>query len=355
MGEIPVKASVLSLCVVTAALGGSSIYLWNQLQGERERAGGLASSAADLKARIARLETARAEFEGRRLAGTSTFGAESAGGVANPPRSPAGSVADEPDAPRMTPWGAKSAPAGSAAMHRMMRAQIRASNKRLYADVGAKLGLTRDEANKLIDLLTDQQVGGIQPFRDGAEAAESQDAWAEKQGRLQAEIAALLGDDKVLSLQEYQKSLPARQELEMLTRQLEGYDAPLNEDQRKGLLKVMVEERERVPTPDYVDGADMEEFQKTRTAWEEDYHERVASQARGILDNQQIDAYTEYQQAQKDMRAQFGALLPAGPRRVIRGASGANVTFTQAAPAGGTIMSAEAVFISAPPESRLEK
>ena len=44
--------------------------------------------------------------------------------------------------------------------NKMMRAQIRAHHKQLYADVGAQLGLSKDEASKLIDLLTDQQLAG---------------------------------------------------------------------------------------------------------------------------------------------------------------------------------------------------
>jgi hypothetical protein len=345
------KASVLGLLVATAAFGGSSIYLWSQLQNERERAAELTARGADLDARIAQLEKARVEFGQRRLVGANTFGGQAMGGPGKPPAAVSGSIVSESKGPEMSPWTVRPPPERSAAMHKMMRAQVRAHNKRLYADVGSKLGLNKDDANKLIDLLTDQQTGGFEPFREGDEAVDFQNAWAEKQRKLQAEVVALLGDDKAATLQEYQKSLPARQELEMLSRQLEGYDTPINAEQRDRLLKVMVEERDRVPEPDYVDGLDLEEFQKSRMAWEEDYNERVASQARNILDTEQINAYTEYQQAQKDMRAQFGTLLPTGAPRMIRGVSSGNVTFSSAAPAGATVMAAEAVFINAPPES----
>ena len=342
------KASGLSLLVATAAFGGSSLYLWSQLQAERERSAELTARSADLNARIAALEAARGEFEQRRFGNANTFGGHVLGGPGNPPPPATVVAGSENEGAQTSPWTARPTPQRSEAMQKMMRAQMRAHNKRLYADVGSELGLSKDQANKLIDLLTDQQSGGFEQYREGKDAEDFQNAWAEKQRRLQAEISELLGDDKAASLQEYQKSLPARQELEMLTRQLEGYDTPINDDQRKRLLKVMVEERDRVPAPDYVDGTDMEEFQKTRTAWEEDYNERVASQARNILNTEQINAYTEYQQAQKDMRAQFATLMPAGPRRMIRGVNSNSVTFTNAAPAGGTIMSAEAVYIAAP-------
>jgi hypothetical protein len=350
------KAPILGLLVATAAFGGSSIYLWTQLQSERDRAADLAAQSAGLNARIAELEQARGELEQRRLMGANGFGGQAMGHPGKPlPPPAAGAIVSEITGPRMSPWSVRTPPPRSEAMQKMMRAQVRANTKRLYADVGATLGLSKDQANKLIDLLTDQQSGGFEPFREGQEAEDFQSAWAEKQRRLQAEITELLGDDKAASLQEYQKSLPARQELEMLTRQLEGYDAPINEDQRKRLLKVMVEERDRVPPPEYVDGTDMEEFQKTRVAWEEDYNERLASQARSILDTNQITAYTEYQQGQKDMRAQFGVLMPAGARRVMRGPNGNSLTITSAVPAAGPVISADAVYITAGPESEPKK
>jgi hypothetical protein len=349
------KASVLGLWVATVAVGGGALYFWNQLQGERERSAGLAAQVVDFKARIAQIEAAQAKgdvkFDHRGPAGAGTSGGQAVGGSGNLPPPPADAVVQEAGEARATPWKAGALPERSAAMHKMMRAQIRANNKRLYADVGTTLGLSKDETNKLIDLLTDQQASAFEPFRGGAEAAEFEDAWTARQRRLQDEIASLLGGERVTSLHEYQKTLPSRQELEMFTRQLQGYDAPLDEDQRKGLLKVMVEERERIPAPDYFDGTDIEKFQKTRVAWEEDYQERVASQARGILDTTQLDAYTEYQQAQKDMRAQFGALMPAGPGRAVRAVGGGNVGFATAVPVGGATIPAEAVFISAPSAS----
>ena len=310
------KTSVLGLVVATVALGSSSIYLWTQLQDERERAAELAARSAELNARVAQLEQARSDFEQRRVVGAHTFAGQAMGKPGTLPSPPAaGDIANESAGPRMSAWSVRPPPLRSEAMQKMMRAQIRAHNKRLYADVGPALGLSKDQANKLVDLLTDQQSGGFEPFREGKEAEDFQNAWAEKQRRLQDEITELLGDDKAASLQEYQKSLPARQELEMLSRQLEGYDAPINEQQRQRLLKVMVEERDRVPAPDYVDGMDIGEYEKSRAAWDDAYNERVASQARSILDTTQLNAYTEYQEAQKDMRAQFGVTVPAGPRR----------------------------------------
>jgi hypothetical protein len=339
------KALNLSLLVALAALASSAIFLWSELQNERAHAAELEARTADLNLRIAGFERSHAVPAHRRVPAANTFGASG--------KPPAADADQKSDRPQMSPWSMGPAPQRSEAMQKMMRAQNRAHNKRMYADVGAALGLTREQSNKLIDLITDQQTGGLQPLDEGEDPEAFQTAWAEKQRRLQGEIAELIGADKVATLEEYQKSLPARSELEMLSRQLEGYDAPLNEDQRKKLLKVMTEERERVPAPDYVDGVDLQAFQKTRTAWDDDYNARVAAQARGILDTEQLNAYTEYQQAQKDMRAQFATMMPAGPRRMIQGAPNGSVSFTRAA--GGAVMSAEAVFVGEVPEPEKKK
>jgi hypothetical protein len=343
------KASVVGLFVATAAFGSSSIYLWSQLQDERTRAEEFAIRSAELNARIAELEAARAQFGERRFAGANTFdGRPATAGPGKPPPPPNGASEDNANEIKPSPWSVRPSPERTAAMQKMMRPQIRANNKRMYADIGSALGLSKEQANKLIDLLTDQQVTQFGQQREFDDPNEARNNWEEIQRQQKADLSDLIGADKVASLEEYQKSLPARQELDMLARQFDGYDVPLNEDQRKRLLTVMVEERDRVPSPTFTEGGDMEEFQKIQMAWEEDYNERVASQARSILDSTQANALNEYQQAQKDMRSQFVTMMPpGGPRRMMRGVAGGNVMFTSAAPAGA-VVHAESVTLVAP-------
>ena len=65
-----------------------------------------------------------------------------------------------------------------------------------------------------------------------------------------AQIADLLGPEKLKSLEETQQSIPSRMELDMVVRQLEGSDATtLSDDQRKRLLVALTEERKRIPVP----------------------------------------------------------------------------------------------------------
>jgi hypothetical protein len=323
------KAPVLALIVAATAFGGTSIYFYNQMQDARARADEFAAKSTELNARIVELEKARAQFQERRFASANTFGGGAM--MAGPGQPSPSAAAAKADAPDELHWNSQPLPERSPAMQKMMRSQVRALNKRLYADVGSQLGLSKDQANKLIDLLTDQQTQSFET-RDSKGAGEARDQWQESQRQLESEITDLIGADKAMSLEEYQKTLPARQDVEMLSRQFDGIDAPLNDDQRKRLLSAIVEERERVPVPKYVEGTGVEEFQQTLLAWEEDYNQRLTSQAHRILNTDQATAFTEIQQARNEMRAQFST-PGRGPRPGMRGPGG-SVMYTSAMPIG---------------------
>jgi len=143
-----------------------------------------------------------------------------------------------------------------------------------------------------------------------------------------AKLASLLGPEKLESLEEYQRSLPARQELDMLARQIEGSDAaPLNEDQRKRLLAALIEERKRIPAPQFPTGTDAnaDDYAKTFSDWQADYNARVAAQARGILNNEQYTAYDDYVKWQKEMNEQMHI-------QRVQGSGNGDVMFSVAAP-----------------------
>lgn len=341
------KTPVLGLAVASVAFGGSSIYLWQQLEQERERSALVEQKAAELNARIAELEQARANFAEQRVASSGNLVAGSFGnaaGTSSPP--PPAEKAEPPKAEERQVW-TQPRPDRSPAFRKMMRSQIRANNKRVYADVGSKLGLDKDTANKLIDLITDQQIPDFGNVRDMSDQAEVQRYFEEKQRQNQAQIADLIGPDKAVMLQEYQESIPARMEVEMLARQLEGNDTALSAEQRQRLVDAYVTERKRVPMPESYEGIDPEAYQKSVAAWQEDYSRRTAEEASRILDGEQLTAFNEMQQWQKEMRENM-ANLPAGAMpRVRRGMAGGNaVMFSTAAPVA--IGAAGAVAVAAP-------
>jgi hypothetical protein len=311
------KPSFLTLLIAAGAFGASTIYLALQLKEERDRADLVLEQTQALNARIAELEKSRADLDLLRLAN----GGPAADGLAPPvqleeSRSAPVVAAAEPGEDgagnRVAPAGPMAAPERSEAFRKMIRSQVRANTKRLYADVGTRLGLSEEQANALIDLITDQQVAGMERARQervGGPGNDSRGAQlqAERQKNL-AEVTALIGADKAELYQEYQKQMPARQEVETLARQLEGGDiSALSQDQRSRMVTALAEERERVPQPKYAESGSREAYTAAMTEWQADYQERANSRARSILNADQLDAYNEYQAFQKEMRAQMEA------------------------------------------------
>jgi hypothetical protein len=331
------KASIWGLLIAAIAFGASTIYLSVQLQEERAQAEQLAMAARALNARITELEGAREQrFTARGMFGEESLGQ---GGMSLPPPPATDKVETRADAVHAV--AANGPPPASDAFRKMMRSQVRANNKRIYADLGAQLGLSKEDASRLIDMLTDQQVEGFGRMREvSADPAERKRALDEANRENQAELENFFGVSKTAALRDYQETIPARQEMEALARQLEGADATLNDDQQKRLLTALVDERKRIPMPKMSDYTKPEEYTKAYAQWQRDYNERVNSQARSILNTDQMTAYSEYQQWQKEMREQVATRRQGrGPR----GVPGGNVEFAIAAPIAG-----EAVFMSAP-------
>ncbi len=336
------KSPILGLAVSTLAFAGSSIYLWTQLAEQRARADEVTELARRLNARIDELEKVREQVAHLRLANDAGMNAGSAivaqpGAAAAPagPKTESEATQNNFQLPR---------PDRSPSYQKMMRAQLRANFRRMYADLGSQLRLSQDEFNRFIDLLSDQQLANeVRAFNSPSTSeAEMRQRWEQQRREHQKQIAELLGADKAEEFRQYQESMPARGEVEMIARQLEGFDAPLRDDQRKQLVAVISEERARVPMPQYEDILDQQAYMRLADDWQADYEQRVNAQARAILDNEQFNAYSEYQQWQKEMREQFAV-----SSRMIAPVTGpgsrGNVVY--AAPAAGFTVSA----VPAPP------
>jgi hypothetical protein len=306
------KPSMLGLLIAAGAFGASTIYLAMQLQDERARADEVLEQTRTLNARIVELERARAELESLQLTADLLAGPAMPAGKSEPAAT-FEIVAHEPqsasaEAPARTDPGNR--PERSEAMQKMMRTQMRANFKRLHSDIGEKLGLGKDETNKLIDLLIEQQMGLM--GRGRADRGRT----PEQQEKNLADVAALIGADKMEAYKAYQESMPARQEVDMLSRQLDANDLGLSKDQRDRLVTALAQERQRIPAPKLADSYSREEFNKAMSAWQDDYNQRAVTRAGSILTGDQQNAYSEYQQWTKEMRQQFEA------RRAARSGGG---------------------------------
>ncbi len=127
----------------------------------------LAEATRALNARIAELEKARANHASP---SSGTFGASDAGArecrwVRRPRPPPPEKGETEADFTDVVAIGGPPPPR-SEAFRKMMRSQIRANNKRIYADLGPQLGLSKEDTSKLIDMLTDQQVDRFGRMRE---------------------------------------------------------------------------------------------------------------------------------------------------------------------------------------------
>ena len=325
------KAPVLGLAIAALAFGASTIYLALQLREERTQADQVAAQMRGLNARIAELERGHAES---RFAGTNPVEVMPMGPDPVSPRAmtrfpPPASEDKTDDGANAGETVVMHSPPRSEAWAKMMRSQVRASNRRLYADVGTELGLTKDEANKLIDLISDQQT---QEFSDADETMDPVQRGARfEQLRRdnKAAIVDLIGSAGAQALEEYQQSLPSRQELAVIAGQFEGTDFALTADQSKRMLAVLIEERKSNPMPSTFPGSTQEDAMKSYADWQADYNERVATQARSILTSAQFKSYQDYQQWQKEMQEHVATLRSI---RVPRGAAGATFNFAAAAP-----------------------
>jgi hypothetical protein len=317
------KPTLLGLIISAAAFAGSTYYFWQQLQIEREKADLVASQSETLKQRIAELEQLRGEMGGFEFAGSESR-------VIDQPS------AATPTAPEQTgAAGSATEPQGvfqvrpqepSPAMLKMMRAQLRSNNKRMYADLVAQMGLNDEDANQFYDLLTDQQSANFGQVRT-LEPDEARAKMQQSRKQTQAAIEDLLGADKLAAYQEYQETMSVRAEVDMIARQLEGLEHSLSAEQRKKLVAAMVEEQKRVPRPDYSSYGDAELYGKALTEWDAQYNERATDRARSILNGEQFASYSEYQQWQREMRENFKT-MPGRPR--MRGGNAVTVTASPA-------------------------
>ena len=302
------KTPVLVLGIAAAAFASSSLYLWGQLRAERERVAQVEENTGQLNARIAELEKSRLQITGQRLANSGGFVTGQSGPGAAPAPPPVTQPSPGPDAESFVRWMAES-PKPPAAMEKAMRSQVRANNRHQYADFCEEVGLDKESSDKLIALISDQDMAGFFPTL--SEPGESRRQLDQLHRQHEAEIAELIGPEKALALKQYQASLPARMEVEMLAQQLDGNDVPLTQDQRNRLQDVFIEERTRVPMPQLAPGDDTAQYLRSAQEWQDDFGRRVSERANHILNTEQLTVYNEIQQWQNDMRYDAGIAAPA--------------------------------------------
>jgi hypothetical protein len=269
--EFVMSKWAIALTVATLACGSASAYLWQELRHEREQTAALQTQIVDLKRAVsAPTHATRPSFTPQPVEATPpSLTVEHAPAK---PKAAAARLATSP-APMFTANGVAM---GGGRMDPQMRRRIQESHEqqarmlkdpdyrelmhsqqkmsmqRMYGDLEPLMGLSKEESERLLDILADQAIRVMEqppmlPPTDGEPP--DQNAVLEQQRRFQeqrrvteAEIAAALGP-KYNQWQEYQNNGWARSQVMQLRQTLSGTDEPIRLDQVKPLVEAIAREQ----------------------------------------------------------------------------------------------------------------
>ena len=235
-----------AILAATTLIGGIvATHLWTQLRAERER-------SDQLQERVTRLELAQAAPV-RNVAAPSVL--TGAGQQTSP-------VSTTGPATASTVAVASSARSGLASaintrellkdpdFREAMAPTVRASMVMMYPDLARELGLTPEQAGKLLDLITKHQMASMamtaqSGYPDQAAMKEMSKAMQENSRKQDAEVSALLGEAKYQQWKEYQGTLGVRQQVSRLHEALESNGQPLEEYQEKSLIAALAADQKR--------------------------------------------------------------------------------------------------------------
>jgi hypothetical protein len=137
----------------------------------------------------------------------------------------------------------------------LMRSQQKVSMQRMYSDLEPLLGLSKDESDRLLDVLAEQSIRSMEqrpmwPSPDGGPPDENaileQQRINQAQRRTnEAEIAAVLGP-KYNQWQEYQNNGWARSQVSQLRQTLAITNEPIRSDQVKPLVEAIAREQQQM-------------------------------------------------------------------------------------------------------------
>lgn len=198
-----------------------------------------------------------------------------------------------------TPFGANSSPAAQ----RYLEWQRKQALRRQYDDIASALGLSQDQAGKLVDVLADREMrvlAGARPtFMD---TSSFQQELKDRKARQTAEIAAIIGPDKIPQWEAYQRTLPERMQVNAIREQMQTMGVPITDEQRAQLLDIMVEQRESNPPPLPTAGLAPEDQMRQSMKWQEDSERALLERAKSVLSPEQFQRYSDFQAFQTEMR-----------------------------------------------------
>jgi hypothetical protein len=183
----------------------------------------------------------------------------------------------------------------------------------VYGDIATELGLTPEEAAKVLDLLADRQLD-LMDKMFAKDAGGKPDAGAAQQALTdyQAKIKEVIGDERMKSFEEYERSAGDRMQLGQFQQSLTSAGMALDDQQKQGLLQIMRDERSKTPPgpldPGNKDMAAALRAVETGEGLDQAFdkqrqlNERVLSRARDVLTPDQMTAFEAAQKQQLQMQ-----------------------------------------------------
>jgi hypothetical protein len=204
-------------------------------------------------------------------------------------------------------------------MKKAMRGQQGMMVRMMYGDLAKELGLSTEDANQLIELLTERQMGiaarSMEVMSDAngdqAKLAEAGKGINSARTEYDAQIKGLLGDEKMKKLEQYERTLGDRMQMNQYQQTLTASGIPLEEKQRTGLMDIMREERLKTPPSPMEAGnkdatAQFKAMQSPERVAEmmksmQDFNNRVLTRAQSVLTPAQLNAFQASQEQQVQM------------------------------------------------------
>jgi type II secretory pathway pseudopilin PulG len=300
------KLTTLVLGIVAVACAAASIYLGSELTAAREELAQAAQARGADQARIRQLESERRRWD--------LMASNSAPAPSGPaqPGSPPPSMEQKPVAnlspgspPPAVPATGRPRIDDSPGAEAMRRTQQEIRLRRMYAEMPAALGLDANQADKLFNLLADSRVSTFEDSRGYAgDPAGRQAIDAPARQQRDASIDALLGPDKAAEFLAFEKSIPARMQVNRIGESMAAANAPLSDTQRNSLIAAVASEQEAFPRPERpADGRGDADYDARFLDWQAEYSRRVQARIEPLLNTTQLAQYRTAVEMQNARRA----------------------------------------------------
>lgn len=225
------KLSSALLGIGLVAVSGLAFHFWQRMEQERQQTAILAFKVRELQptTAVSPIPTLGTSI----VAETPLQGSSEAQPSASPDRSALLAKSIDDAMKRLA------SPEGMA----RARSRMRLLQESVFPDVDQALGLKKEEADKLLDLITDQRMRSSSQFIDRSESPQDRAARNQKERETEnAELQALLGG-KYSKWQDYRENLSAWRQRSDLRTVLDAAGVPLTKTQDAALIKAISAEQ----------------------------------------------------------------------------------------------------------------